>query len=321
MTILAITLNLASILQQPAPIHDMQPSVGPNGQVVFISTRNTSLDPDLLFQQQDRDVYLVNLDGSGLRRLTETPDIREESPTFLTGNRILYSGYGLRRRLTERPNGVYVLDLREGTASLALEDAWSPSPDPDGKAFVCMARSSGIWGVAIKRLDTGFLGFRTDKIKESVALLEYPGGGALSDGSPVFTPDGKQIIWASLWRADGRETWFLFIMDRSGQNKRNLGIEGHSPAISPDGKSVACVRRVQAPNGNWYDKIYTADISGVKIKPIGRIDSEWDEASPCFTPDGKRIVFASNRTGSWRLYVSGVDGLNPPPRPLIPEPD
>jgi TolB protein len=33
-----------------------------------------------------------------------------------------------------------------------------------------------------------------------------------------------------------------------------------------------------------------------------------DDAQPCFSPDGKRIAFSSNRSGRWHLYVMNVDG-------------
>jgi len=30
---------------------------------------------------------------------------------------------------------------------------------------------------------------------------------------------------------------------------------------------------------------------------------EWDDISPALSPDGKRIAFASNRSGYWDLYL------------------
>ena len=33
-----------------------------------------------------------------------------------------------------------------------------------------------------------------------------------------------------------------------------------------------------------------------------------DNAQPSFSPDGKRVAFASNRTGQWHLYVMNIDG-------------
>ncbi len=35
-----------------------------------------------------------------------------------------------------------------------------------------------------------------------------------------------------------------------------------------------------------------------------------DDAQPCFSPDGKRIAFSSNRSGNWHLYLMNADGRN-----------
>ena len=36
-----------------------------------------------------------------------------------------------------------------------------------------------------------------------------------------------------------------------------------------------------------------------------------DDAQPSFSPDGKRIAFASNRSGKWHIYLMHADGRNP----------
>jgi TolB protein len=35
------------------------------------------------------------------------------------------------------------------------------------------------------------------------------------------------------------------------------------------------------------------------------------DAYPSWSPDSKRIAFASNREGDWEIYVMDVDGQNP----------
>jgi Tol biopolymer transport system component len=45
--------------------------------------------------------------------------------------------------------------------------------------------------------------------------------------------------------------------------------------------------------------------------PSKLITSSRGEDSPQFSPDGKKIVFASNRSGSWELWTCESDGSNP----------
>ncbi len=36
-----------------------------------------------------------------------------------------------------------------------------------------------------------------------------------------------------------------------------------------------------------------------------------DDREPCFSPDGSKIVFSSNRDGNWEIYVMNQDGSDP----------
>jgi eukaryotic-like serine/threonine-protein kinase len=100
---------------------------------------------------------------------------------------------------------------------------------------------------------------------------------------------------------EGRLTWF----DRQGKVVGTLGEPGiyRTLQISPDGKRVAFERTDPATQNR---DIWLVDVaSGATTRFTS--DPGW-EAFPTWSPDGSRIVFTSNRSGVFELYVKAVNG-------------
>jgi eukaryotic-like serine/threonine-protein kinase len=100
---------------------------------------------------------------------------------------------------------------------------------------------------------------------------------------------------------DGRLTWF----DRQGKKVGTIGEPGvyRTLAISPDGKRVA-VERTDPQTQN--KDIWLLDAaSGATTRFTS--DPSWD-AFPLWSPDGSRIIFTSNRSGVYDLYVKSSGG-------------
>ena len=73
-----------------------------------------------------------------------------------------------------------------------------------------------------------------------------------------------------------------------------------SPAISPDGKSVAF---------SWRGDIWLVPSQGGTARRLTTHPAT--DRSPEFSPDGKRLAFVSTRTGSAQIFVMPVDGGEP----------
>src|SRR5687767_6148686 len=69
-----------------------------------------------------------------------------------------------------------------------------------------------------------------------------------------------------------------------------------SLAVSPDGRTVMF---------DLLGDVYTVPISGGKAKRI--LGGNQMDVHPTFSPDGKRIAFVSDRSGSDQLWVAGTD--------------
>lgn len=64
-----------------------------------------------------------------------------------------------------------------------------------------------------------------------------------------------------------------------------------------------------AANPNGRVKIYSIELSTGAITTLTR-DGDWSDEQPRWSPDGTRIAFRSNRSGSSNLYLMDPDGRN-----------
>jgi dipeptidyl aminopeptidase/acylaminoacyl peptidase len=80
------------------------------------------------------------------------------------------------------------------------------------------------------------------------------------------------------------------------------------PQISPDGKLVAyVVGSVSLENNSIASCIWLARSDG-KGKPCQLTNTTRKDRHPRWSPDGKHLLFESNRGGSWQLWAIALDG-------------
>ena len=74
--------------------------------------------------------------------------------------------------------------------------------------------------------------------------------------------------------------------------------------------TIAFQSDVRTPaNPNGRKKIYTIDLATGRIATLTRT-GDWNDEQPRWSPDGRRIAFNSDRSGSYNLYVMDADGGN-----------
>lgn len=145
------------------------------------------------------------------------------------------------------------------------------------------------------------------------------------DAEATVSPNGKTIVFTSVRDGD----LDLYTMNLDGTNVRRLtdeiGYDGGA-FFSPDSQLI--VYRASHPTGStdieqYLDLLHQhlvepgqLEIFIMKADGTGRrqvTKNGFSNFAPSFHPDGRRIIFSSNQTGSaseFHLYLIGDDGLS-----------
>jgi len=170
------------------------------------------------------------------------------------------------------------------------------------------------------------IAYRNPRVSPTGQVLAYLTQG--SDWSRLQTlslplPSREQVPLVSTtsdvvgmdWTADGREiifssAGFLWRIGASGGNPERLAIGGDGsvhPAVARRGNLLAYAQG-QLDTNIW--RVHLPHGSTAKPTPELLIASTRTDAACKFSPDGKRIVFGSSRSGTNEIWVSEADGSN-----------
>jgi len=249
-------------------------------QIVFDSTRGGFY----------RDLYIMNIGGYDLSRLTHGEADSFAGPWSPDGQRIVYTTYGLKNSnitvMNVDGSGQRVVDRVEGS------DEGFPDWSPDGKRIAFTSRRDGNNEIYLMNADGS----------NPVRLTNTPG----DDFSPSWSPDGAQIAFVSD-RDQKAGHYDLYIMNADGSGVTRLTNDPYidsSPDWSPDGKKIVFRSHHDGPAD-----IYVINVDGRGL--INITNNPAEDWAPTWSPDGVWITFQTNRDGNWEVYVMAADGSQP----------
>jgi len=125
------------------------------------------------------------------------------------------------------------------------------------------------------------------------------------DAVPVWSPDGRHVFYAS----ERTGIFGIFRVAVDGSSTESLVTSGAAPQlptdVSADGELLSF--RQQNPTGG--DTLWTLRLDG-ESTPARLTDTPSEQEEGRFSPDGKWIVYQSNETGRWEVYLRRLAGLH-----------
>ena len=229
------------------------------------------------------DIYVVNADGSGRRRLTRDPAEEFDPAWSPNGAKIAFSRFDGRRYqiFVMNPDGTDPVQLTQGEGS-ASDAAWSP----DSSRIAFTRCSAGSCDIYVMNAD----GSRETRLTQG----ERPG-----EWDPRWSPDGRRIVFADIGG--------IVVMNADGQDWQrvtNGPADDNNPDWSPVGTQIA----FDGSRGLWDGDIYVVEPDGARMTNL--TDSQPLDSNPSWSPDGRMIAFMRrrNRHVQARLFVMNADG-------------
>jgi Tol biopolymer transport system component len=295
---------------------------GDNGEAYF------SPDGSRLIYQSNRGgyncdkIWIMNIDGSNKRRVSPDHGAHTCSFFFPDGEKIVFASTSHlpgdcpprpERRATGGhfiwplfPYDIFIANP-DGSGMIKITDTPKYDAEPivssDGSQIVFGSQRYGDFDIYIINANGSNLRRLTQKVGY--------------DGGPWFSPDGKKIAWRAwypeteeelaLWRDCMEKNYIIgvpldiWVMNADGTGKVRLiqnGATNWSPSWHPDGKRIIFASNMD----DWHDDIkkfghnfelYLINIDGTGLERI-TFNNVFD-SFPMFSPDGKKLAFASNR--------------------------
>ncbi|WP_112267467.1 amidohydrolase family protein [Lentzea terrae] len=298
------------------------PSFGPGNQIAFQSYRDGNYH-----------LCVVGFDGTGLKQLTRGKYDHREPAFSPDGTKIAF--------VSDRAGsyGVHVLDVASGAITQltgAPDEAAAPQWSKDGKRIIFITGNTTVDTVTLdgrrSRLVTAPAGFQLfgaafgpgdqpsyTQMRPGQADLML-GTTAVVTGQDIFgfAPvwDGDRVLYTAdgkiRWHVEGTSTDIPFevtvpirtVQPHRGKNLTAGPVKGIAgPVVSRDGSKIA----FRALNALYL-------VSGGKTTKL--TDGKYFDSDPDFSPDGTRLVYASDRSGVAQLWVrdlaTGEDKLFAP---------
>lgn len=146
----------------------------------------------------------------------------------------------------------------------------------------------------------------------SIQLTHSEGGCRM----PAVSPDASRLVYVQLVG----HSLSLWISDITGRNARALVGEGMNilPSWAPDSRHIVWMKTMQGkkrqdPASNSQIHIMDTETGNSRRLFTEPEQIKFNNSMPSMSPNGNKIAFVSDRSGTFRIWVSNLDGSDAKP--------
>jgi serine/threonine protein kinase len=284
-------------------------SIGHGGKVAYISNRQGDGYDQIWLMDVGQDAS-GNPVAINFTQLTNSPSDKSHPSWSPDGTKLLFTASSSEFSQNGDPfaKDIWVLDINHPDL-LAVdlsrkvgnddEATWSPT----GKliAFTSYYRTDGVPQLFIMNPDGSNQTLLTNDPAETSTVAD-------SEHSPTWYPNDTYLFYVLDYQGSSilyyRDNFTKYIHKKNFDRSSPIGKLGmvSNPQISADGLMIVYTRAIGTKT-NIYSTPYAKKVTAITPLTDTNMDS-----TPCWSPDGKWILFTSTRDNNSEIYIMKSDG-------------
>ena len=234
----------------------------------------------------DNEIYSINIDGSGLTKITNNGYDDNCASWNHNGSYIVFQSYRSNNRDIYKIKSDGSSEQRLTTHS---DSDYCPDWNHDGSKVVFGTQRAPTYSTDLYTMNSD------GSNKQWFVYSNWPG-----EAHPNWSPDGSKIAYIS-WEGEYNPYNVYYGPYPGGSQVLVVDTDGSGdrwPNWNPNSSKIVF---------EYNTDIYVINVDGTNFT---QLTSNWSDRHPSWSPDGSKIGFLSDRTGGSEIFMMDTDGTN-----------